>query len=335
MARHPLTYKQAGHDLDRSDATIERLKKRLPKIGGFGGLFPFPKGNWKSPVLVSSTDGVGTKLLVAIQADKHDTVGIDLVAMVVNDLIVPGAKPLFLLDYIGTGVIDPQTIEDIVAGVIEGCRQAGCELSGGETAELAGMYAKGHYDLAAFGVGVVERRAVVDGRTIRPGDVVIGLESSGLHSNGYTLARAVFDRNKIGLRRRVAALGMTAGEALLEPTRIYVPAVLDLLKRFRIKGMANITGGGLGGNLNRTLPADCNAEIDTHSWPRPAIFDFMQEAGPVEEPEMFRTFNMGIGYTLVVSPRDVPPLLRRAARLGFPAHPIGKIVQGRGVVRLK
>ncbi|HUT22813.1 MAG TPA: phosphoribosylformylglycinamidine cyclo-ligase, partial [Sumerlaeia bacterium] len=244
------------------------------------------------------------------------------------------AKPLFFLDYIGAGVLDPGVIDDVVSGVIEGCRQAGCQLLGGETAELSGMYAKGIYDLAGFGVGVVERKAIVDGKKIRPRDVVIGLESSGIHSNGYTLARAVFKRLGPTPGRRVAALGVRAGEALLEPTRIYVPAVLDLMKRFTIKGMANITGGGIPGNLNRTLPPSCDAEIDTASWPRPAIFDFMQEKGPVEEAEMFGAFNMGVGYTLVVPKDEAARVVRRCSRIGFPAHAIGGIISGSGRVRL-
>jgi len=329
----PLTYKQAGHDLDRSDSIVARLKERLPGIGGFSGLVPLPRG-MKEPVLVSSTDGVGTKLLVAIQARKHDTVGIDLVAMVVNDLIVVGAKPLFFLDYIAAGVLDPKVIEDLITGMIEGCRQAGCPLVGGETAELAGMYAKGHYDLAGFGVGVVERRRIVDGRAIRPGDLVIGFESTGIHSNGYTLARAVFARTKLPLGRRVKELGASPQEALLKPTRIYVPLVLDLLKRFEIKGMANITGGGLEGNLNRSLPPNCDARIDVDTWPRPAVFTFMQERGPVEEDEMFRTFNMGVGYTMVVGRKDASKITARATKIGFPAHVIGEIVLGKGKVVL-
>jgi phosphoribosylformylglycinamidine cyclo-ligase len=329
-----MTYKDAGHDLDRSDAIVARLKERLPHIGGFGGVFPFPRGRWREPLFVAGTDSVGTKLLVAVQAKKHDTVGIDVVAMVVNDIIVLGAKPLFFLDYIGAGVLDPGVIEDVVSGVIEGCRQAGCQLIGGETAELSGMYAKGIYDLAGFGVGVVERKAIVDGSKIRPGDVVIGLESSGIHSNGYTLARAIFRRLGLTPGRRVAALGATAGKALLEPTRIYVPAVLDLMKRFTVRGMANITGGGIPGNLNRTLPPSCDAEIDTASWPRPAIFDFMQERGPVAEAEMFGAFNMGVGYTLVVPKDEAAPVVRRCNRIGFPAHVIGKIISGSGRVRL-
>jgi phosphoribosylformylglycinamidine cyclo-ligase len=333
-AERPMTYKSAGHDLDRSDAIIERLKKRIPGIGGFSGFFPMPKNVGKNPLLVSSTDGVGTKLLVAIQTGKHDTVGIDLVAMSVNDLIVVGARPLFLLDYIAAGVLDPGTVDQVITGILEGCRQAECRLIGGETAELAGMYAKGHYDLAAFAVGVVDRDRVIDGRAIRPGDLVIGVESTGLHSNGYTLARAVFDRLKIPLSRRVKELGATAGETLLTPTRIYVPLVNDLVKRFEIKGMANITGGGLEGNLNRALPKNCDALIDTRTWPRPAIFDFIEQRGPVEEDEMFRTFNMGVGYTLVVAEKDASRIVRLCARKGFPAHVIGRIVPGKAKVRL-
>lgn len=334
MCPKPLTYKDAGHDLERSDAAIARLKERLPHIGGFGGLFALPPRKWKQPVLVSGTDGVGTKLLAAIRARKHDTIGIDLVAMVANDVIVLGAEPLFLLDYLATGEIQPAVLDSVISGILEGCAQARCELLGGETAEMAGMYAKGHYDLAAFLVGAVEKKKIVDGRAVRVGDVVVGLESSGLHSNGYTLARAVFDRCKLTPGRRVAALGQTAGEALLEPTRIYVPVVLDLLKRYEIKAMANITGGGIEGNLNRALPPDCDAEIDTDAWPRPPIFPFLQENGPVEEAEMFRAFNMGIGYTLVAEAAEARKIVRRCNRMGFPAHAIGRIVRGNARVQL-
>lgn len=332
--RKPLTYKDAGHDLDRSDAIIEKMKTRLPDIGGFGGAYALPKGRWKEPVLISGTDGVGTKLLVAIKANKHDTIGIDLVAMVVNDIIVLGAQPLFLLDYIASGELKPGIINDILTGILEGCRQSGCKLLGGETAEMAGMYGKDHYDVASFAVGVVERAKMIDGKSIKPGDAVIGLESSGLHSNGYTLARAVFDSRKIGMRRQVKELGCTAGEALLEPTRIYVPVILDLLKRYEIKGMANITGGGLEGNLNRSLPKNCDADIDTAAWPRPAIFPYMQAKGPVEEAEMFRTFNMGVGYTMVVEQKQANRIVKRCEKLGFPAHVIGQVTKGSGVVHL-
>jgi phosphoribosylformylglycinamidine cyclo-ligase len=331
----PLTYKKAGHDLERSDAIVERLKERLPGIGGFSGAVPLPKGPWKKPVLVSSTDGVGTKLLVAIQANKHDTVGIDLVAMVINDLVVVGAKPLFFLDYIAAGALNPGTIEDLITGMLDGCKQAGCKLVGGETAEMAGMYGKGHYDLAGFGVGVVEESKMIDGHTIKPGDVVIGLESTGIHSNGYTLARAAFDRLKIKMNQKVKELGMTAGQALLTPTRIYVNAVLGVMKQYKIKGMANITGGGLEGNLNRTLPANCDAVIDKTTWTRPAIFDFIQNNGPVEEDEMFRVFNMGVGYTMVVAAKDAAPIIKRLKKLGYPAHKIGEIVKGSGVVHVQ
>jgi phosphoribosylformylglycinamidine cyclo-ligase len=333
--RKPLTYKEAGHDLERSDAIVARLKERLPHIGGFGGCFPLPKGNWKQPVLVAGTDGVGTKLLVAIQAKKHDTVGIDLVAMSVNDIVVCGAKPLFFLDYIAAGVLDPGVIEDLITGIMDGCEQSGCTLLGGETAELAGMYAKGHYDLAGFGVGAVEKSAMVDGRKIRPGDVVIGFESNGLHSNGYTLARAAFDRAGFSVKQRVPLLKTTAGDALLAPTRIYVPVVLDLLKKFTVKGMAHITGSGIPGNLNRSLPAKCDARIDTVSWPRPAIFDFIAQTGPVEEDEMFRTFNMGIGFMCIVPREEATKAVHRAERMGFPAHIVGGIAKGSGAVRLE
>ncbi|MFW6287086.1 MAG: phosphoribosylformylglycinamidine cyclo-ligase [Candidatus Sumerlaeota bacterium] len=331
----PMTYKDAGHDLERSDAVIERLKKRLPNIGGFGGCWPLPKGQYEEPVLVSGTDGVGTKILVAQRAGKHDTVGIDCVAMVVNDILVLGGRPSFFLDYIAMGELEPDTIEQLVEGVMAGCDQAECELLGGETAEMAGLYGKGEYDLVGFATGVVERSKMIDGKRIEPGDMVVGLGSSGIHSNGYTLARAVFDKQNLGVHDKVDQLGITAGEALLTPTRIYVKPVLALLDAFDIRGMAHITGGGFEGNLNRALPDGCDATIDTGSWERPEIFDFIQETGPVEEREMFRTFNMGIGYTLVLPADQAAKAVRRAEELGENAWLIGQVTEGGGKVHLE
>lgn len=329
-----LTYKDAGHNLERSDSIIEQMKARIPHIGGFSGAVPLPRRRYQQPVMLSATDGVGTKLLVAIHMDKHDTVGIDLVAMVVNDLIVSGGEPSFFLDYIAMGELNPKTIDALITGILEGCDQARCSLAGGETAEMAGMYAKGHYDMAGFGVALAEKKKLVTGEKIRPTDVVIGLESSGIHSNGYTLARAVFEKNNLSLKRQVKELGMKAGEALLEPTRIYVPVVMDLMKRFTIRGMAHITGGGLEGNLNRVLPPQMDAEIRIDSWPRPPIFHYLQEKGPVDEEEMFRVFNMGIGYALVVPEKEASAVVRRANRMGFPAHAIGVVTPGVGDVHL-
>jgi len=305
----------------------------LGGLGGFAGFVRVPAG-LAEPVLVSSTDGVGTKLKVAFLAGRHDTVGIDLVAMGVNDVLVHGAEPLFFLDYIATARLDPGLVETLVAGVAAGCRDAGCALVGGETAELPDLYAPGEYDLAGFAVGVVERARLVDGAAVRPGDVVLGLASSGLHANGFSLARRiVFDVLKLDVAAPFPETGRTVGEELLEPTRIYVKPVLALLRQLDIHAMAHITGGGITGNLPRVLPEGCRAVIHRSAWTVPRVFGVLAEAGHVAEAEMFRTFNMGIGYVLVL-PRAQAETLAAANLPGYPidVFRVGEVVRGeRGV----
>jgi phosphoribosylformylglycinamidine cyclo-ligase len=334
-----LTYRSAGVDIEAGDEAVRRIAplaratfrpEVLGGIGAFAGFVQVPAG-YREPVLVSSTDGVGTKLKVAFMADRHDTVGIDLVAMSVNDLLVHGAEPLYFLDYIGLAQLDPARVEALVRGVAEGCRQAGCALIGGETAELPGLYAAGEYDLAGFAVGVVERERIIDGAAVKPGDAVLGLASSGLHSNGFSLARRiVFDELKLGVDAILPGTARPLGEVLLEPTRIYVRAVLPV--RARVHAMAHVTGGGITGNLPRVLPEGCRALIRRGAWTVPPVFAALQDAGGVAEAEMFRTFNMGVGYLLVVpsaQEREVAAVLTAA---GETVHAIGEIVPGeRGV----
>ena len=323
----PQTYAAAGVDIDKGDALVDYLKTVNPAIGGFAGLFKLPRGI-KDPRLVASTDGVGTKLLVAQLAGRHETIGIDLVAMVVNDLIVCGAKPLFFLDYFATGKLKEGEAKAILKGIIDGCTQAGCPLIGGETAEMPGMYAPGHYDLAGFGVGVVEAAKVLEGTAVRPGDVVLGLASSGLHSNGFSLARrALLPEDpaaaKKALKEKLFKGGPSLGDAMLEPTRIYVKSVLELLAKFPVTSAAHITGGGLAGNLVRMLPKGVTAFIDLAAWTPPAIFAAIAERGPVEEEEMLKVFNMGIGFVLIVRPEAARKVIARATKLGEQCQVIG------------
>ncbi|MGQ9511947.1 phosphoribosylformylglycinamidine cyclo-ligase [Thermodesulfitimonas sp.] len=336
-SREGLTYAQAGVDIDAANRAVSLLKEIvrrtfrpevLTDIGGFSGLCTIP-AKYREPVLVAGTDGVGTKLKVAFMSRKHDTVGIDAVAMCVNDILVTGAEPLFFLDYLAVGRLDPDEVAAIVAGVAEGCRRAGCALIGGETAEMPGFYAPGEYDLAGFAVGVVERRRIVDGRRIEPGDRVIGLPSSGLHANGFSLARKVFfELLGYTVRSYVPALGRTVGEELLTPTRIYVPVVLPLLERFDIRGMAHITGGGLTENIPRVLPPGLGVVLEPASWPVPPVFRFIQEHGGVAAAEMFRTFNMGVGYVLIVPPGEAAGLVEALAAQGEQAWVIGWVESG-------
>ncbi len=329
----PLTYRETGVDIDAGDDAVRRIaplaratarREVLGGVGGFAAFVGLPPG-YAEPVLVSSTDGVGSKLKVAFRADRHDTVGIDLVAMGVNDVLVHGAEPLYFLDYIGLARLDPARVEAIVAGVAEGCRRAGCALVGGETAELPDLYAAGEYDLAGFAVGVVERARIVDGRRVGPGDVVLGLPSSGLHSNGYSLARRiVFDVMKLAVTDRLPGTGRTVADELLEPTRIYAREILALLRRsdVDVRAMAHITGGGIAGNLARVLPEGCRARISRRGWTVPPVFDTLQREGGVSDEEMFRVFNMGIGYVLVV-PREHAETVSTALD---PVRRIGEIV---------
>ncbi len=338
----PLTYKLAGVDLAAGDAAVRRLApwaratyrpEVLGDIGGFGGFFRIP-ARYRRPILVAGTDGVGSKLRVAFLAGRHDTVGVDLVAMSVNDVLVHGAEPLVFLDYIGIGRLEPRVVTAVVRGVAAGCRQAGCALIGGETAELPDFYAPGEYDLAGFAVGVVEARRLVTGRRVRPGDAIVGLASSGLHSNGYSLARkVVFERLGLTVKDRVPELGTTVGQALLTPTRIYVRPVLALLRAgVPVHAMVHVTGGGLTGNVPRVLPPGCAAVIRRGTWPVPPLFRWLQGGGAIAEREMLRVFNMGVGFVLIVPPRAVPGVRRALARSGIAAWPIGEVRRGRRAV---
>jgi len=330
----PMTYKRAGVDIDAADTFIRMIKPlvrstRRPEvlggIGGFSGLFRPRLAGLKKPVLVSSTDGVGTKLLVAEMAGKYDTVGVDLVAMSVDDVVVLGAEPLFFLDYIAVGKVVPSVLVDIVRGIARGCREARCALVGGETAELPGLYGPGKLDLAGFCIGLVDEPKIIDGRTCRAGDAVIGLASSGLHSNGYSLVRKLFSPEEIraGLWRE-----------LLRPTRIYCAAILDVLKTVRIKSMAHITGGGFYDNIPRVIPEGFGVQIKKGSWPVPPIFRKIQRAGEIEDGEIYRTLNMGIGMALVVQPADVDRTIAAFAKRRFKAWKIGEVVRGPHEVEL-
>lgn len=331
-----IDYRQAGVDIAAGEAAVERIKglarstyrpEVLRDLGGFAGFFAPDLGGYRQPVLVSGCDGVGTKLKLAFAAGNHGTIGEDCVAMCVNDILVHGAEPLFFLDYLAVGKLQPEQVEQVVAGVARGCRIAGCALLGGETAEMPGFYEPGEYDLAGFAVGLVEREQLVDGRHIRAGDLLVGIASTGLHSNGYALARKVLlERGGFALDGRPAALGgLTLGEEMLRPTQIYVPGVLPLLKRFTVKGMAHITGGGIPGNLPRILPPGLQAVVESGSWKVPPVFELIAGSGPVSRREMFGTFNMGIGYIMVLSPEEAPRAVAALQESGLQAALIGRI----------
>lgn len=329
--RSSLTYRDAGVDIEAGDALVEAIKTLahathrpgvLGGVGGFGALFELPAG-LREPVLVSSTDGVGTKIKLAIELARHDTIGIDLVAMCVNDVVVQGAEPLFFLDYFATARLDNRIAETVIAGIAEGCRRAGCALVGGETAEMPGMYAPGEYDLAGFAVGVVEKSAIIDGSAVKANDTLIGLASSGPHSNGYSLIRKILSVS--GTRLDQSFEGRTLGEVLLAPTRIYVRALLGVMRALPVHAAAHITGGGLPGNVPRVLPPGVRAVIDTGTWRRPAVFDWLQEEGNIEDAEMYRTFNCGIGMVLAVPTERVEEALWRLAQSGESATVIGRI----------
>ncbi len=334
-----ITYKSSGVDIEAGNKFVQLIRPLVRKtfrpevitdIGGFGGLFSFKARKYKDPVLVSSTDGVGTKLKLAFMLGRHDTVGIDLVAMSVNDIVVQGAEPLFFLDYLAAGKLSLKVSTEIIKGVARGCRDAGCALIGGETAEMPSFYKEGEYDLAGFAVGVVERKKVIDGSAIRSGDVLIGIASSGLHSNGYSLARKVlFEHMKLKPGSRVSGLSRSIGEELLVPTRIYVKPLLDLIKRFSVHGMAHITGGGITDNLPRVIPAGCKARIKKNSWPVPPIFRVIQEGGRVPAHEMLRTFNNGVGMIIAVSPRESEKVISRLKALKEKAYTVGEIVRAK------
>ena len=336
--RKTVTYASAGVDIDEGERMVSlirplvratRRREVIGEIGGFAGFFRFPARRYRDPVLVAGADGVGTKVKVASLAGKFDTVGIDLVAMCVNDILVHGAEPLFFLDYYATGKLSAREGAEVVSGIAEGCRLAGCSLLGGETAEMPSVYAPGDFDLAGFAVGAVERNGIIDGKRVRPGDALLGLSSSGLHSNGYSLARkAVFGILKKKVGSRIPEWGVTVAEELLRPTRIYVRPLLSLAGKVRILSMAHITGGGIPGNVPRTLPDGVSAIIEKGSWPIPPVFETLTRAARLPEPEAYRTFNMGIGMVLAVRPPDADRALEHLRRSGAPAYRIGEIRKG-------
>ncbi|MDZ7751178.1 MAG: phosphoribosylformylglycinamidine cyclo-ligase [Gammaproteobacteria bacterium] len=330
--KRPLSYKDAGVDIDAGNRFVEQVKTlaattRTPGaiggLGGFGALFELPLDRYRHPVLVSGTDGVGTKLRLAIDAGRHDTVGIDLVAMCANDLVVQGAEPLFFLDYFATGRLDPDTSVDVVRGIAEGCRQAGMALVGGETAEMPGMYTPPDYDLAGFCVGIVEKDRIIDGSRVRPGDAILALASSGPHSNGYSLIRKVLEQAHVDLARRIG--GVPLIDALLAPTRIYVRPLLELIARVPVHGIAHITGGGLVENIPRVLPAGTAADLAVESWEWPEIFGWLQDQGNIEPGEMLRTFNCGVGMVIMVAENEVGHALESLRGAGETAWQAGTI----------
>ena len=336
-----LTYKKSGVDINEGNKLVDIIKPLaratfkpyvLTDIGSFGALCALDKSNYKSPVLVSSTDGVGTKLKIAFMLNKHNTVGIDLVAMCVNDILTSGARPLFFLDYFASGKLSIKQASDVIRGIAEGCKMADCSLIGGETAEMPGFYDKGEYDLSGFSVGVVERKSIINGAGIKESDVLIGLASSGIHSNGYSLVRKLFfDIKKYSPGKKIKELGCTIGEELLKPTRIYVKNILKVIQTHKIRGIAHITGGGLTENLPRILPkkSGLKCSINKGSWPVHPIFTLMQEMGSVPEDDMYKTFNMGIGMVIIVREADLKKVLAKLSRLGETAYLIGRIKRGR------
>jgi phosphoribosylformylglycinamidine cyclo-ligase len=351
-----ISYAQAGVSIDASDKMTQQIYSSLastfgPRVieipNGFAGLFRLDydeklfKKNYKNPVLVACTDGVGSKVQLATKLRKFDTLGIDLVAMNVNDMLVTGAEPLFFLDYLAVHKLEPEIIVELVKGIAAGCRSADCALIGGETAEMPDTYEKDDFDMAGFAVGIVERRKIITGKFVRPGDVILGLASSGLHSNGYTLVRNIcFKKMNLKMTDSPDELnGALLGEILLEPTRIYVRPIVKLLSQYKVKqivhAMAHITGGGLVGNIPRVLPKDCNAVIKKDSWQIPKIFTFLLKKGPVEQSEMFRVFNMGIGFILIVAEDFANSIQKKLSRFGEQVHRIGRITTGTGKVVLK
>jgi phosphoribosylformylglycinamidine cyclo-ligase len=350
-----LSYKQSGVNMDVSDNWTDIIQKMVKKtysprvfagVGGFAGLFRLDydeklfKNNYKKPVLVACTDGVGTKILVAMQANKLDTVGIDLVAMNVNDMIVTGAEPLFFLDYMAVGKLAPKKAVELLKGITEGCRQSDCALIGGETAEMPDLYDEKEFDLAGFAVGVVEYKKILDGTQIEPGDTILGLASSGIHSNGYSLVRKIiFDKCKHKINDELPGFNCTVAEELLRPTKIYVKPIMNVLKQYKVKqpirGMAHITGSGLEGNVPRVLPANCRAVIHTDAWPVPKIFQYLEKKGPVKHSEMFRVFNMGIGMIVVVRSAFADAVSQQLSDQGETVYKIGRITKGKPEVELR
>lgn len=339
-----ITYQDAGVNVKAGYEAVEKMKEYvastkipgvLSNLGSFGGLFQLDVEKYQKPILVSGTDGVGTKLKIAFMMEKHDTVGKDLVAMCANDVLCQGARPLFFLDYIGTGTLDPDQSAQIVEGVAAGCRDATCALIGGETAEMPGFYSEGEYDLAGFCVGVVDKEQMITGQNIQPGDVLIGLPSSGLHSNGFSLVRKLFfEKENMQIHQYIGRLSDILGNVLLTPTRIYVQPILALLERFSLKGLAHITGGGFIENIPRILPEGCMAQIDIKSFPIPPIFTLLGELGGLEERELFNTFNMGIGMVMAVDQKDVDSILDFLKTIQEEAYVIGKVKLGQKDVEL-
>lgn len=332
-----LTYKDSGVNVEAGYKSVELIKKHvkstfrpevLTDLGGFGGLFALSSGKYKEPVLVSGTDGVGTKLKIAFLSDKHDTIGQDCVAMCVNDVVCCGAEPLFFLDYLAVGKNVPEQIEQIVKGVADGCVLAGCSLIGGETAEMPGFYKEGEYDLAGFCVGIVDKSKIIDGRNVKQGDALIGIPSSGIHSNGYSMVRKVLNPTPEKLKEYVKNLNCTLGEEILKPTRIYVKLILQLIEKFDIKGIANMTGGGFYENIPRTIPKGLRVKITRGSWPVLPIFELIKDLGNIEEKEMFNTFNMGIGMVMVVDNAIAEQIINYMSSIGEKAYIIGEIIEG-------
>jgi len=332
------SYKEAGVDIDLANQIVKEIKPLIGKtyipgvlggIDGFGGLFSLAEQKYQEPVLVSSTDGVGTKLKIAFTLNKHNTVGIDLVAMSVNDIITCGAKPLFFLDYISIGKLSKKVVVELIKGITEGCKMADCALLGGETAEMPGFYPEGEYDLAGFAVGVVEKSKIIDGRKIKEGDSVIDIASNGLHSNGFSLAKKVLlESNKYKIDAKVSSFKESLGEELLTPTRIYAKPVLHLLEEYKISGIAHITGGGIVENIPRILPEEVSVKIDRESWPTPSIFSLIQKEGEISDKEMYRTFNMGIGMVLIVPQNDASKVINELKMIRYDSYIIGKVIKG-------
>lgn len=356
-------YKQAGVNIEAGYDAVQRMGKHVQRtmrpevlagLGGFGAMFELPWGKYRRPVLVSGTDGVGTKLKLAFALDKHDTIGQDAVAMCVNDIVVQGAEPLYFLDYLATGRLEPEKVESVIKGIADGCEQAGCALIGGETAEMPGFYPDGEYDLAGFSVGIVEKDRIVDGSKIKAGNVLIGLSSSGIHSNGFSLVRKVLlEQDKMDLHAPFApelvnklnsdqtnqqtsqqSEKQTLGEKLLTPTKIYVRTVLKLLEKFELKGMSHVTGGGFYENIPRMLPDGCDAHIRQDSWPIDPIFDLIQQQGDISTEDMFRTFNMGIGFVVAVSAEDAGDVLNFLQEIDEPGYMIGHVEKGSGKLHM-
>jgi phosphoribosylformylglycinamidine cyclo-ligase len=344
VSKDKVTYKSAGVDVEAGYKAVSLMKQHTQRtlvpgvlggLGSFGGFFEIDVEKYKKPVLVSGTDGVGTKLQIAFMTGIHDTIGIDCVAMCVNDIACHGAKPLYFLDYIGTGALDPQAAAEVVKGICDGCVEAGCALIGGETAEMPGFYKKEEYDLAGFAVGVVDKDKVINGARVEEGDVIIGIASSGIHSNGYSLVRKLFfELNNYSIDAYISELECTLGQELLTPTRIYVRTILELADCFDIKGIAHITGGGFIENIPRTIPEGLMAEIQLDSFPTLPIFKLMQKLGDIEDKEMFNTFNMGIGLVIIVNKEDAAGIMSSLSGMKETAYIIGKVIKGDGGIAL-